>query len=168
MVKPHLQLSAPIPVKSKSFFNFSLFGNNETPVSDKDKTNGARWRGDFKAKNTADWNTWERSYEKYILQLAHLAEANEVALFCIGTELRESAKQRPHFWKQLIKKVRNVYAGQLTYSANWDEYQDITFWKDLDYIGIDAYFPISAAGTPEVEETVANWQPIFAKAKRNQ
>ena len=60
-------------------------------------------------------------------------------LFAVGTELKAFAKKRPEFWKQLIQKVRTVYSGPLTYAANWDEYHEISFWQDLDYIGCLLY-----------------------------
>lgn len=45
-------------------------------------------------------------------------------------------------WTELIKKVRNVYSGKLTYAANFDNYQNIAFWDQLDFIGINAYFKL--------------------------
>lgn len=125
-----------------------------------DKTYGAEWRGDFEAVSESDWKIFESSYTQYILSYAQIAELNEVEMFCIGTELRESAIQRPQFWIKLIQKVREVYNGILIYSANWDEYEDITFWKHLDYIGTNAYYPISNAKTPSVEEAFENWRLI--------
>ena len=167
MLKPHMEISEPILVEQKKgYFNFLLFGSNKPTYSPDDKTQGATWRGDFEAHSSFDWAIWERSYETYILQLAHLADSLDVALFCIGTELRQSATKRPQFWRQLIKKVRAIYAGPLTYSANWDEYDQIPFWGNLDYIGIDAYFPVSESSTPDVNETVVNWQPILRKLKQ--
>lgn len=51
-----------------------------------------------------------------------------------------------------------MYNGKLTYAANWDEYSRTTFWEDLDYIGIDAYFPLSEEKTPTVEQLREGWQ----------
>lgn len=130
-----------------------------------DKTNGASWRGDFKAQSEADWITWEDSYENYILKLAQLAEAHKVALFSIGTEMREFVIERPEFWTALIGKVREIYTGNLTYCANWDEYDKVTFWSQLDYIGVDAYFPINRSETPSVKKTIKKWKPIKKKLK---
>ncbi len=135
-----------------------------------DKTYGAEWRGDFAAVSEEDWIIFESSYTDYILSYAELAEALEVDLFCIGTEMRESAVQRPQYWKSLIRKVRTIYTGPIIYSANWDEYEQITFWKELDYIGTNAYYPISTAATPSVNEAFENWRRIrkklFAVSKR--
>lgn len=136
-----------------------------------DKTYGAKWRGDFAAATEADWKIFEASYTDYILSYAELANAKNVDLFCIGTELRESAISRPEYWKKLIRKVRSIYKGPIIYSANWDEYEEITFWKDLDYIGTNAYYPISPSETPTVEEAFENWREIrkdlYAVSKRN-
>lgn len=128
-----------------------------------DKTYGAEWRGDFEAVSESDWRTWETAYEAYILSYAELAAELNVDLFCVGTELRESAIQRPEYWKALIKKIRSIYHGPITYSANWDEYEEITFWKELDYIGTNAYYPISDAETPSVTEAYENWRKIRRK-----
>lgn len=39
------------------------------------------------------------------------------------------------------------------------------FWDEVDYIGIDAYFPISEARTPKLEEINFAWKPINVKLK---
>lgn len=131
-----------------------------------DKTHGAEWRGDFKPKKIVDLLLWEQSYERYILKLAQIAADLEVDLFAVGTELKQSAWKRPKFWRQLIQKVRKIYKGPLTYAANWDEYDKITFWADLDYIGIDTYFPINRQKTPHLKRTLKNWRPIRRKLKK--
>ena len=45
-------------------------------------------------------------------------------------------------WRELIQKTRRVYQGKLTYAANFDQYQQVGFWSELDFIGINAYFPL--------------------------
>jgi hypothetical protein len=60
-------------------------------------------------------------------------------LFCFGTELGIQSQKRLQYWAQLIVKKKNI-KGKLTYAANWDDF-DKPFWNELDYIGIDAYFP---------------------------
>ena len=54
--------------------------------------------------------------------------------------------------------MRGVYAGSITYGANWDNYENIPFWDEVDFIGINAYFPLSHKDTPEVKELVEGWQ----------
>ena len=95
-----------------------------------------------------EWIAFEKSYSKYILDFAALAEKERVELFCIGTEWGEFVQKRPDYWQQLIKEVKKVYSGKLTYAANWDEYKKVPFWKELDFIGVDAYFPLVENKTP--------------------
>lgn len=107
--------------------------------------------GHIELQTDAQWQQFEISYEQFILEYAQLAEELNIKLFCIGTELERFIKHRPDFWDGLIKKVKEVYTGKLTYAANWDEYQKTPFWNDLDYIGVNAYFPLTDAQTPDVE-----------------
>lgn len=120
------------------------------------------WRGEFtgtlKMQSEEDWLKLEDSYERFIMAYANLAQDSNTDLFCIGTELEQFVKNRPEFWDKLIEKVRTVYFGKLTYAANWDEYPRTTFWEHLDFIGIDAYFPLSEERTPSVEQLRTAWQ----------
>lgn len=119
------------------------------------------WRGEFTGdilmKTDEDWEMLENSYTDFALTYAKLAEETKAEVYCIGTELEEFVKNRPAYWKELIAKIRAVYKGRLTYAANWDEYKRTPFWKDLDYIGVDAYFPLCEARDPSKEEMQEGW-----------
>ena len=121
---------------------------------------GAGWVGDFNLDSEEKWKTWEADYTKYILNHAIKADSMGVELFCIGTEFRVPARERPQFWRSLIKQVRTVYSGKLTYASNWDNYQNITWWDAVDYIGIDAYFPLAEGDHPSIDEIKKGWEPI--------
>lgn len=120
---------------------------------------GQGWPGDYNLESEEDWKAWESSYSEYILASARIAEENQAEMFCVGTEYRIAARERPAFWRKLIEEVRAVYSGPLTYAANWDNYQKVSFWDALDYIGVDAYFPVCDLQTPQVETVKAGWQP---------
>ncbi|QSE96368.1 glycoside hydrolase family 113 [Fulvivirga lutea] len=122
---------------------------------------GEGWAGDFDLNSEDEWKVWESSYRDYILTFAKVADSLNVPLFCIGTEYRKAVVKRPAFWKELIREVRDVYSGKLTYAANWDNYQNVSFWQDLDYIGVDAYFPLNDAKTPTIEQLESSWAPII-------
>jgi len=113
--------------------------------------------GHLKFENDGDWDKWANNYSTYILEYANLAEKNKIELFCIGTELETFVQNRAENWRSLIDDVKKVYSGKLVYAANWDEYKSFPFWKDMDYIGIDAYFPLIDDRTPTVEEIKNNW-----------
>lgn len=127
------------------------------------------WRGEFtgtlKMQSEEDWRALENSYEKFMLAYAGLAQDTQVSILCIGTELEQFVKNRPEFWEKLIVKIKQVYKGKLTYAANWDEYPRTTFWEDLDYIGVDAYFPLSEERTPSVAQLKKGWEKHKEKMK---
>lgn len=108
--------------------------------------------GHIEMTNESDWKILEDSYSKFILEYAVLAEKLRTEIFCIGTELEKFIENRPDYWLELIKKIKTVYKGKLTYAANWDEFKRTPFWSKLDYIGIDAYFPVSPIKTPTLQE----------------
>tara|TARA_R110002051_G_scaffold149720_1_gene222269 strand:+ start:90 stop:1061 length:972 start_codon:yes stop_codon:yes gene_type:complete len=120
------------------------------------------WKGEFTGNlkmNTEDeWKLLEESYSNFIKAYAEVAEETNTEIFCIGTELEQFVENRPEYWKQLIIELRGIYKGKLTYAANWDEYSKTNFWEHLDYIGIDAYFPLSEEKNPTIEELKAGWK----------
>lgn len=123
-------------------------------------TSGGSWRGEI-ACAPEDWDKWFESYKKFVLHYAELAEQNKTEIFCIGTELSSVAVIKEESWRdKIIYPVREVYKGPLTYGANWnEEYLNVVFWKYLDYIGIDAYFPLSDKDRPTLEEIKKGWEP---------
>jgi hypothetical protein len=76
--------------------------------------------------------------------------------------------KRPNYWQKLIKEIRKVYQGKLTYAANWDEFKRVPFWTEIDFIGIDAYFPLSEKKTPTVQELEIGWKPHKEEIIRTQ
>ena len=62
-------------------------------------------------------------------------------------------------WRDLIATIRKVYSGTLTYAANFDNYEEVGFWSDLDMVGINAYFPLR--NTLLQEESTHNLYPLF-------
>jgi hypothetical protein len=116
------------------------------------------YTGAFTLSTESDWLSWENNYSNYILHFAHLADSLNIELFCIGTEMKLVVQNRPTYWNNLIDSIRTFYSGKLIYAANWDDYQQVPFWSKLDYIGIDGYFPISSAATPQVKDLVTGWQ----------
>jgi hypothetical protein len=119
------------------------------------------WRGEFtgniKMTTEESWKELEVSYAQFILEYAELAEELNAEILCIGTELESFIKHRPDYWTELIARIKTKYSGKLTYAANWDEYKRTPFWDHLDFIGVDAYFPVSDMQTPTVEDCIKGW-----------
>ena len=116
------------------------------------------WPGDLDYKTEAEWQEWEAAYTEYIMHFLDIAIEHDVEMFCVGTEFKISEQKRIHFWKDLISKIRCLYPGQLTYSANWDSFEEIGFWGDLDYVGISSYFPLSSDKTPSNRTLAKAWK----------
>ena len=118
------------------------------------------WPGDISMSSEADWNAWFASYARFILHYAQLAETAHLDGLCIGTELQHATEPaHEKAWRTLIRQIRHVYHGPLTYAANWSgEYQQIRFWDALDYVGIQAYFPLSTASSPTLDALLQGWQ----------
>lgn len=117
-----------------------------------------KWRSDIFPTNEEHWDLWKASYRDFIIRYAHLAEKGKAEMFCVGMEFSRLAIEKPQYWSDLIREVRSIYSGKITYAANWyEEYEAITFWKDLDYIGIQAYFPLVRYEYPSVEQLSRGW-----------
>ena len=114
--------------------------------------------GLLEMKTEENWKSLETSYSDFILEYAALAQEVDADIFCIGTELENFVKNRPKYWNGLIDKIKLIYKGKLTYAANWDEYKRTPFWSKLDYIGIDAYFPVSDKKTPTLKDCLKGWE----------
>lgn len=128
------------------------------------------WHGEFtgniKMTSEDDWNTFEKTYRDFILTYARIAEEKQVSILCIGTELEKFVAHSPKYWENLILEIRSIYKGKLTYAANWDEYTKTTFWKKLEYIGIDGYFPLSKLKTPTPKALKKGWVKHKVKMKK--
>lgn len=106
-----------------------------------------------------DRAAWFTAYRRFITHYADLAADTSTEQFAVGTELAGvSGDLDP--WRQVIEVVRDHYDGTLTYAANYDEYRRIRFWKDLDLIGIDAYWPLSDVPTDDPARLRRAWRPI--------
>jgi len=119
---------------------------------------GGQFTGEIMMQSEETWRELEVSYSNFMIEYAKLAEEVSAEILCIGTELELFTKYRPEYWKSLISRIRTIYNGKLTYAANWNEYRKTPFWDQLDFIGIDAYFPVSENKTPSFEDCLAGWK----------
>ncbi len=115
------------------------------PILDVEDRSMGRWRGTLAP---ADWDRWWWSYQRFIMHYARLAGGHKASLFSVGSELL-STEQQSDRWRGLIADVRKVYSGQLTYSANWDHFEPVSFWDALDVVGITGYHELVAQASVE-------------------
>lgn len=113
------------------------------------------------------WQQWEADYRRFMMHYAHLAQEVGAPILVMGTELANPVRTRPDFFRSLIAEIRTVYDGKLTYAANWwEDYEDVTFWDALDYIGVQAYFELSKEDNPTDEMLHAGWATPKATMQR--
>jgi hypothetical protein len=107
----------------------------------------------------ADLDAFWNDYTTMLLHYADLAEQGGATMLVVGTEMRTLSWDEAR-WRRLIAEVRARFHGQLTYAANYDEYDSVPFWDALDYIGIDGYFALASADSPAppVADLVQAWQ----------
>ena len=124
------------------------------------------YTGAFTLSTEKEWQIWEASYQKYMLHFAAIADSMKAEIFCIGTELGTSIKERPQFWNSFIDTIKEIFHGKLTYAANWDDYKNFPFWQKLDYIGIDAYFPLVDDETPDKNSLIKAWKKYIDELQK--
>ena len=121
-----------------------------------ERPNG-EWRGQLNPKEQSHW--WS-SYEDWLLELALIAQKYRLDYLSIGSEL-SSLEIYLDRWLSLISRIRSIYRGKLTYSANWDHFVDVPFWSHLDVIGLTAYYPLVQAGQqPNLLRLYERWRLI--------
>ena len=131
------------------------------------------WRSTYNPSNAA---AFFASYKTMIVAVAQMAQANGAASLSIGAELDQlTGPAYLSYWTDIITSVRAVFSGKLTYSADWDDNispwqgqhgltagtgnltTQVSFWSQLDYLGIDCYAPLSDAANPTLANLIAGW-----------
>lgn len=116
---------------------------------------GGIYRGSIEP---SDPDVWWENYRRFVYRYAELAERTGVDQLSVGTELTSMTGERfDAQWRALIAGVRARYSGALTFGANWDAFDSVTFWDALDSIGIDAYFPLGTGTTPDEAAITRAW-----------
>jgi hypothetical protein len=100
------------------------------------------WEGAL-AFSPSGWRQFFDAYDEILLHWALLAEREGCDGLFVGHELASGTAADPERWRELIGRVRRLYAGPLSYDANWDEAARVTFWDALDLIGVSFYAPLS-------------------------
>lgn len=114
------------------------------------------WRAEFEPTN---WSLWFSSYQNFMLHYADIAQQEDIELFCVGCEYKSSDETHYYNWSKTIEGIRSIYKGSITYAADWSNYEDICFWDLVDYIGIDAYFPLYYHEflIPSIQDLINGW-----------
>ncbi len=107
----------------------------------------------------SDSNVWFDNYLRLIVEYAQLAENSKVEMFSVGNGFQSlTTVNNLQKWQNIIIAIRNVFTGQITYCADWREYKDVPFWEQLDFIGINAYFPLDKNNDATKDDIVDDWE----------
>lgn len=134
------------------------------------------WRGHLSgpAEHVSNFFNKENGYNNFILHYANLVK-DHVDAFVIGSELIGLTKIRSDTefpaveeLKKLAHRVKNIVGSKVkvTYAADWSEYHHTeggwynldSLWasSNIDFIGIDAYFPITSSKDSIITDTDLN------------
>ncbi len=132
--------------------------------------NEGKFSADIRMTNAADWRAFIANYRPYVLHYARLAAETDADILCIGTELAQASRAAviAGEWSALLEETRTIYSGPLTYAAHHTEVVEVPFWDNLDYIGVDGYYPIAKlpAALEDLEHLSVRWNRpvIFTEA----
>jgi hypothetical protein len=154
------------------------------------------WRAYYNPGSVAQGIAFLQSYYTTVLApLAQVAQTVGAAVFDIGTEMDQlTGPAYQSEWDTIITDIKSIYTGKLTYSAigdddlsSWQYANDadsnivnppaagtgdvttqVSFWNNLDYVGIDEYSSLSNAddtalngSDPTLQQLVAAWEQPF-------
>ncbi len=120
------------------------------------------WRGTIEPIEVARWH---RSYRTWIVEIARRAALSGVEALCVGSEFNSRQGDLAP-WLETIARVREAYGGAITYSANWDSFDTVSFLDALDAVGLTTYYPLARHPDPSVEELIQAWLPVRAELRR--
>jgi len=128
---------------------------------------GDSWPGDVEMLNEKDWEAFFDYYHKWIRHYAFLAEIHQMDVLCVGTEFAKATLSHEEDWRKIFRSLRGLYQGQLTYASNWGaEFEKVGFWDELDFIGLNCYYPLSKNDNPDKVELKANFDSVKVKIKK--
>ena len=101
------------------------------------------------------------SYKAQLVHLATIAEASGVETLSLGNEMGSlTGAEFRGYWVDIVNAVRDVYHGALTYAAASDEAGHVSFWDQVDVIGINAYPTLSNSQNPSVQDLEDAWTSV--------
>ena len=128
---------------------------------------GRSWPGDVMMKTEEDWDAFFDYYYRWIRHYAILAEMYEYDGLSLGVEFAKATIAQPERWRDLIKKIRPLFSGDLTYCANWGtEFEKFEFWDEFDYIGLNCYYPLGKGEEVSREALTAKFETIVEKIEK--
>ncbi len=99
---------------------------------------------------------------KWTEKAFHTDQANTVSF------INQERKYLDSVWRSIITNARKYYKGKITMASNFDNYHEVSFWDELDFIGINAYFSLRPVHRVPISdesiyaELVKGWEKVFS------
>lgn len=124
------------------------------------------WRAEIDPGTDEGWRRFAESYRAYLLAWAKLAAVEHADMLAVGVELRSwvTTTRAPSF-QPILRDVRAVYPGLLTYAANWDDVEQTVILGELDVIGINAFYPLTERSAASDADLVRGGGEVAAKVR---
>jgi hypothetical protein len=124
------------------------------------------WRAKIDPKTDAGWDRWTKSYGEFVKAWANVAKEHDVEMLSAGVELRSwvTTGRAPSF-SALLRELRAIYKGLITYSANWDDVDQTVILGDLDVIGVNAFYPLARRRGATEKELLEGGRDVAAKVR---
>ena len=111
------------------------------------------WRALIDPKTDEGWRRWADDYQRFVLRWAEVAREGGAEMLSVGVELRSfTTSRRAPMFRSIVRAVRASYPGLLTYSANWDDAEQVLVWDEVDLVGINAFYPLAQRAGAERAE----------------
>lgn len=122
------------------------------------------WRGEIEPGDDAAWRRWSDAYRRFLLRWAKLAADAHVDMLAVGVELRSwvTTEHAPSF-VEIVRDVRGVYPGPLTYAGNWDDIEQTVVLGDVDVIGVNAFYPLAEQNGAKLPVLLAGGRKVAAR-----
>ncbi len=110
------------------------------------------WRGSIQPR---DRGAWFASYTGLLHEYAALAEREWAEGLVIGTEF--NSLEEDQRWVPLVGDLRGAFAGRVGYSVNYNRPYLLNWAGVLDFVGVDAFFPLDVPVPATVAQLAAAW-----------
>lgn len=116
------------------------------------------WRAriNFPAENQEYWKKWFESYNRFMLHYAEIAERTDCEMLCTGCEMAGMDSQ-DKYCLEMLEKVRKKYHGIVMHNVNHGDEMKFPWLKNVDVIGISAYYSVSAPDDKSLDYMKKAW-----------
>lgn len=119
------------------------------------------WRAEIEPGDDAAWERWAAGYTRFVRAWAEVARDAHADMLSAGVELRSwVTTARAVSFSSVLREIRRVYPGPITYAANWDDVEETVILGELDVIGINAFYPLAEKNGASPEQLAAGGRDV--------